>query len=120
MCDGPQLSSESGSWGGSSSSSFVSGLSRNSGDLGGVLVVPDLVNALDFLRNVVSAWMPFVVPRMTGRAIVSEGFRRILRCWAYLGQSQRICSLVCSVVLLQGHVVASSRWGRNLMQNSPV
>ena len=120
MCDGPQLSSESGSWGGSSSSSFVSGSSRNSGDLGGVLVVPDLVNALDFLRNVVSAWMPFVVPRMTGRAIVSEGFRRILRCWAYLGQSWRMCSLVCSVVLSQGHVVASSRWGRNLMRNSPV
>ena len=80
MCDGPQSSSESGSWGGLSSSSFVSGSSRNSGDLGGVLVVPDLVNALDFLRNVVSAWMPFVVPRMTGRAIVSEGFQRILWC----------------------------------------
>ena len=38
MCDRPQLLSESGSWGGLSSSSFVSGLSRNSGDLGGVLV----------------------------------------------------------------------------------
>ena len=120
MCDGPQSSSESGSWGGLLSSSFVSGLSRNSGGLGGVLVVPDLVNAPDFLRNVVSAWMPFVVPRMTGRAIVSEGFQMILWCWAYLGQSWRMCSLVCSVVLLQGHVVASSRWGRNLMQNSPV
>ena len=93
MCDSPQSSSESGSWGGSLSSSFVTGSSQNSGGLSGVLVVPDLVNALDFFRNVVSAWMPFVVPRMTGRAIVSEGFRRILWCWAYLGQSGRMCSL---------------------------
>ena len=41
-------------------------------------MVLDLVKALDFLRKEDRAWMPFLVPRMTGRAIVSEGSRRIL------------------------------------------
>ena len=78
------------------------------------------MKAPDFLRKEDRAWMPFLVPRMTGRAIESEGSRRILRCCAYLGHSQRMCSLVCSVVLSHGHVLLSPRCGGNLLRNSPV
>ena len=79
--------------------------------VGGVLVVPDLVKAPDFLKKAINALMPFFVPRMTGRAIESEGSWRMLRFCAYLGHSRRMCSLVWNVVLSHEHVVSSPRVG---------
>ena len=83
-------------------------------------MVPVLVNAPDFLRNVVSAMMPFFVPRITRRAIESEGIWSMPLCCAYVGHSQRMCSLIWKVVLSHWQVLGSSRWGKNLLWNSPV
>lgn len=54
------------------------------------------VVAPDFLRNVVRAWMPSLVPKITRGVIVLDTFLRMFLCWLYLVQSLKISSLVWS------------------------
>ena len=75
-------------------------------------MVPDLLKAPDFLRNEVSALIPLFVPSMTGREIESVT-RRMFRWCLYLGHSQSMSSLDCSVVLSHGQELSSPRWGMN-------
>ena len=82
-------------------------------------VNPVLVNAVDFCRNSVSASMPFLVPRISGRDRLFETFSRMLRCWLYLGHSSRMWDLVSRVLLLHGQVFGSGDRGRKDLRNSP-
>ena len=97
-----------------------SGSSSNPGGVGVVLGLPERVNAPDFLRNDIKAWMPFLVARITGKDIVPDAFLRVFLYWLYLGHSRRTCSLVWKVMLSQGQDVGSSECGRKVRRNSPV
>lgn len=63
-----------------SSSTLTSGSFSNVGGVVGVGGVPVRVNAPDFWRNLWSARMPLLVPRISGRAIDLDTFSRMSRC----------------------------------------
>ena len=81
--------------------------------------MPVLENTPDFIKNSDNAAMPTLEPSKTGMERVFDAFNRILRWWAYLGQSLSMCDLV-SVMLSHGQEVGSRDMGRKVWRNSPV
>jgi hypothetical protein len=83
-------------------------------------VVPVLEKAPDFCINSARAEIPFLVPRISGRAMYLDVFCRIFRCWLYLGHSASMWFLVSRVSLSQGHAVGSGESGKKDLRKSPV
>ena len=85
-----------------------------------VWVAPVLENAPDFIKNSDNAAIPALVPSKTDMERVFDAFNRILRWWAYLGQSLIMCVRVSVVLLSHGQEVGSGDVGRKVWRNSPV
>ena len=72
---------------------------------------PILVKAGDFCRNFDSALIPFLELRIEGRAMLLDTFSSMSWCYANLGHSLIMCSLISKVSLSQGQVIRSGERG---------
>ena len=78
------------------------------------------MNAPDLRMNSERAAMPFLVPKISGRAMSLDASLWIFGCLVNLGHSWRMCDLVSRVPASQGHDIGSGESGRNTRLNSPV